>query len=59
MDAAPELTALVARRAGGFAHEVTDKPSVHDYLDYLREAGFGAAGTAWQIGDDRVIVGIA
>ena len=59
VDAAPELTALVARRAGGFAHEVTDKPSVHDYLDYLREAGFGAAGTAWQIGDDRVIVGIA
>jgi SAM-dependent methyltransferase len=57
--AAPELTELVAaRKAADFAHAVTDKPSVHDYITFLRDAGFTEAGTIWQIGDDRVLVGI-
>ncbi|MFE3171129.1 class I SAM-dependent methyltransferase [Amycolatopsis sp. NPDC059090] len=58
VEAAPELAGLVAERDGGFAHEVTDRPSVHDYLAFLREAGFAEAGTVWQVGDDRIVVGI-
>ncbi|WP_328608910.1 class I SAM-dependent methyltransferase [Amycolatopsis sp. NBC_00345] len=56
--AAPELAELVAARAGGFAHEVTARPSVHDYLGFLREGGFAEAGTVWQVGDDRIVTGI-
>ena len=48
----------VQARAGGFDHTVSDKPTVHDYLAFLREAGFVEAGTVWQVGDDRVLVGI-
>jgi SAM-dependent methyltransferase len=58
VEAAPELAELVAERAGGFAHTVGDKPTVHDYLAFLREAGFAEAGTVWQVGDDRVVVGL-
>ncbi|KAA9149443.1 class I SAM-dependent methyltransferase [Amycolatopsis acidicola] len=58
VEAAPELAELVAARAGGFTHTVTDKPSVHDYLSFLREAGFAEAGSVWQVGDDRIIAGI-
>jgi SAM-dependent methyltransferase len=58
VDEAPELAELVQARAGGFVHTVEDRPSVYDYLTYLREAGFAEAGTAWQVGDDRVIVAI-
>jgi SAM-dependent methyltransferase len=58
VDAAPELAGLVEERAGGFAHTVDDKPTVHDYLAFLREAGFAEAGTVWQVGDDRIVVGI-
>jgi SAM-dependent methyltransferase len=58
VEAAPELAELVAERAGGFAHEVTDAPSVHDYLAYLREGGFAEAGTVWQVGDDRIVAGL-
>lgn len=57
--AAPELADLVkARESAGFEHTVTDKPSVHDYLAFLRDAGFREAGTVWQSGDDRIVVGI-
>jgi SAM-dependent methyltransferase len=59
VDAAPELADLVAERAGGFAHTVDDKPTVHDYVASLREAGFAEAGTVWQVGDDRVVVGLS
>ena len=58
VDGAPELAELVEARAGGFEHSVDDKPTVHDYLAFLREAGFAEAGTVWQAGDDRIVVGI-
>lgn len=58
IEAAPELADLVVERDGGFEHTVTDRPSVHDYLTFLREAGFAEAGTVWQVGDDRVVAGI-
>ncbi|MCF7553657.1 trans-aconitate 2-methyltransferase [Pseudonocardia sp. WMMC193] len=59
VDAAPELAELVERRAGGFAHTVEDRATVHDHLAFLREAGFAEAGTVWQVGDDRVVVGLS
>jgi SAM-dependent methyltransferase len=58
VDAAPELADLVAARAGGFAHTVDDKPTVHDYVAFLREGGFAEAGHVWQVGDDRIVVGV-
>lgn len=59
VESAPELAELVRRRNGGFAHVVDDRPSVHDYLEFLRAGGFGEAGILWQMGDDRVIAGLA
>ncbi|NUS92188.1 MAG: methyltransferase domain-containing protein [Nocardia sp.] len=56
--AAPELAELVRLRDGGFEHTVTDRPTVGDYTAFLRAAGFAEAGTVWQYGDDRVVVGI-
>ena len=56
---APELAELVAERAGGFDHTITDRPTVRDYLAYLREGGFQTAGVVWQYGDDRVVAGLA
>jgi SAM-dependent methyltransferase len=58
VERAPELTELVAARGGGFTHTVDDRPTVHDYLAFLRDGGFAEAGTAWQVGDDRIVVGI-
>jgi SAM-dependent methyltransferase len=58
VDAAPELAELVEERAGGFAHTVTDRPTVHDYLTFLRTGGFAEAGQVWQVGDDRIVVDI-
>ncbi|GAC69163.1 class I SAM-dependent methyltransferase [Gordonia soli] len=58
VEEAPELADLVAARAGGFDHVVTEKPTVYDYLTFLRDGGFAEAGTAWQVGDDRIIVAI-
>ena len=58
VEAAPELSALVEERRGGFEHTVTQKPTVHDYLAFLREAGFAEAGQLWQAGDDRIIAGL-
>ncbi|WP_336082654.1 class I SAM-dependent methyltransferase [Nocardia sp. SSK8] len=55
---APELAELVRVRDGGFEHTVHDKPTVHDYVGFARAAGFAEAGTVWQYGDDRVVVGI-
>lgn len=59
VEEAPELAALVTERDGGFAHVVDDRPSVHDYVAFLREAGFAEAGQVWQYADDRVVVGLA
>ncbi|MGW4632057.1 class I SAM-dependent methyltransferase [Nocardia sp. NPDC004415] len=55
---APELAELVRLRDGGFEHTVHDRPTVHDYVGFARAAGFAEAGTVWQYGDDRVVVGI-
>lgn len=55
---APELADLVRARDGGFEHTVHDRPTVHDYLDFARDAGFAEAGIVWQYGDDRIVVGI-
>lgn len=54
---APELSRLVAERAGGFDHHVDDVPTVEDYLAYLRQGGLDLVGQVWQYGDDRVILG--
>ncbi|WP_217154593.1 class I SAM-dependent methyltransferase [[Mycobacterium] fortunisiensis] len=59
VESAPELTELVRERNGGFVHVVDDRPSVHDYLEFLRTGGFREAGILWQMGDDRVIAGLA
>lgn len=58
VEAAPELSELVTRRAGGFDHTVTDRPTVHTWIEDLRSAGFAEAGQVWQYGDDRVVVGL-
>ncbi|MBE9373964.1 class I SAM-dependent methyltransferase [Saccharopolyspora sp. HNM0983] len=59
VEQAPELAGLLAAaRENGFEHRVTDRPAVHDYLDFLREAGFAEAGIVWQVGDDRIAAGI-
>ncbi|MEU4704855.1 class I SAM-dependent methyltransferase [Nocardia salmonicida] len=55
---APELAELVRLRNGGFEHTVRDRPTVHDYVAFSRDAGFAEAGIVWQYGDDRVVVGI-
>ncbi|MFD6102538.1 class I SAM-dependent methyltransferase, partial [Nocardia salmonicida] len=55
---APELADLVRLRNGGFEHTVRDRPTVHDYVAFARDAGFAEAGIVWQYGDDRVVVGI-
>lgn len=55
---APELADLVRARAGGFTHTVDDRPTVYDYLDFLRDGGFAEAGIVWQVGDDRIIAAI-
>lgn len=59
IEADPELADAVRERDGGFEHPITDRPSVHDYLHFLREGGFDEAGIAWQVGDDRVILGVS
>lgn len=59
VEEAPELSELVLRRAGGFDHTVTDRPTVHTWIEDLRSAGFAEAGQAWQYGDDRVVVGLS
>jgi hypothetical protein len=46
VDNAPELAELVQARAGGFEHTVDDRATVHDYLEYLREASFAEAGSS-------------
>lgn len=58
VEQAPELAELVRLRDGGFDHTVHDRPTAGDYVAFAREAGFAEAGTIWQYGDDRVVVGI-
>lgn len=57
--AAPELSDLTAMRGPkGVEHHVDDIPTVEDHVAALRAAGFGAVGSVWQHGDDRVLVAI-
>lgn len=59
VDAAPELAALTdARGRVDLSHEVTDEALLEDYLDALRSGGCRRVGTVWQVGDDRVVVGL-
>jgi SAM-dependent methyltransferase len=59
VEADPALAGVVAERAGGFSHEVHERPTVHDYLEMLRRGGFAEAGIAWQMGDDRILLALA
>ncbi len=57
---APELAELVAARsAAAVEHAKSDTPTISEHVAMLRVAGFAEAGAVWQIGDDRVVVGIA
>ncbi|MDT4900552.1 MAG: hypothetical protein QOJ78_1482 [Pseudonocardiales bacterium] len=56
---APELAELTdARGARPIDHTVPQEPTLDDHVRLLREAGFAEAGTVWQCGDDRVLVGV-
>lgn len=55
---APELVELVRARNGGFDHTATERPTIDDHLGFLRAGGFSEAGIVWQVGDDRIVLGI-
>lgn len=58
-DSAPELAGLVAERGRvDLSHAVADEAHVVDYLEALRHGGCHRAGTVWQVGSDRVVVGL-
>jgi SAM-dependent methyltransferase len=60
VETAPELADLVRERAvNAVEHAKSDTPTVLEHIAVLRAAGFVEAGPVWQVGDDRVIVGIA
>jgi SAM-dependent methyltransferase len=60
VERAPELADLVAARAAaGVEHAKSDTPTYSEHVAMLRAAGFAEAGAVWQIGDDRVVVGVA
>lgn len=57
--AEPALAALVTERSGrAIAHHGGNRLSTTEHAAALREAGFSAAGTVWQSGDDQVLVAI-
>lgn len=56
---APELSDLVAERVEAvFTHTSDPEVSLDTHVHLLRGAGFTEAGTVWQHGGDRVLVGI-
>jgi SAM-dependent methyltransferase len=60
VETAPELADLVRERAAAAVeHAKSDTPTVLEHIALLRAAGFAEAGPVWQVGDDRVLVGIA
>ena len=60
VESAPELADLVAARAArSVEHAKSGAPMISEHVAMLRAAGFAEAGAVWQIGDDRVVVGIA
>jgi SAM-dependent methyltransferase len=57
--AEPDLAALLAERtARNYEHTEDPGVTLADHLELLQAAGFAEAGTVWQSGDDRVLVGI-
>lgn len=57
-ESAPELAALVAERGRvDLSHAVPDVARLDSYLRAMRRGGCTRAGTVWQVGDDRVVVG--
>jgi SAM-dependent methyltransferase len=55
----PALSAQAdARSEVSICHDGNTGLSVDDHLRMLREAGFSAASTAWQFGDDFVVVAV-
>lgn len=59
VEAAPELSDLWRERLqADLGHEVRDLPTPNDYLTALRRGGCQEAGQVWQVGDDRVVVGL-
>ncbi|CAG7572708.1 methyltransferase family protein [Barrientosiimonas humi] len=56
---APELAGLWQQRAAiDLSHDVADAATLADYLDALRQGGCREVGTVWQVGHDRVVVGL-
>ena len=56
---APELAGLWQQRAAiDLSHDVADAATLEDYLDALRQGGCREVGTVWQVGHDRVVVGL-
>ncbi|WP_375487350.1 class I SAM-dependent methyltransferase [uncultured Jatrophihabitans sp.] len=57
--AAPELEQFATERGvRPIEHAVPDTPTVADHGALLHAAGFAEVGTVWQVGDDRVLVGV-
>jgi SAM-dependent methyltransferase len=55
----PALAELVdARSERAISHHGSNKLSVDQHRELLREAGFRSAGTVWQSGDDHVLVAV-
>lgn len=55
----PDLAPLVTEREGvDLTHDVKDHAALPSYLAALRRGGCTSAGTVWQVGDDRVVVGL-
>ena len=58
VEAAPELAGPVAERGRvDLTHDVPDVARLDSYLRAMRRGGCSRAGTVWQVGDDRVVVG--
>ena len=56
---APELSKLVTEREPKpLDHSQPEPPGLDEHVELLRRAGFAEVGTAWQHGDDRVLVAL-
>lgn len=59
VESAPELTELTAERGQvDLSHAVTEAAHLDAYLDAMRHGGCTRVGTVWQVGDDRIVVGV-
>ena len=56
---APELSELIIEREPKpLDHSQPEPPGLDEHVELLRRAGFAEVGTAWQHGDDRVLVAL-